>query len=249
MTDNPFSTANKFADNPEPRCPVVLLLDRSGSMAGESINQLNQGLGAFFEEIKKDALAALRVEVALITFGGQVKAFDLNGATPTEIKAADANGSTIFTGAYQLTTPPILTTDGQTPMGAAVELGLRIIRECKEFYKQNGITYYRPWMFLITDGEPTDSKIWELAAEHSKQEEGRKGVLFYGVGTDGANFENLARFSNTPPLRLKGLAFRELFQWLSNSLSTVALTDPANTATQVALPPIGAWGQVNTTSN
>jgi hypothetical protein len=41
----PFAIAN-FAENPEPRCPCLLLLDRSGSMAGQRIRELNDGLGA-----------------------------------------------------------------------------------------------------------------------------------------------------------------------------------------------------------
>jgi len=37
----------EFQDNPEPRCPVVLLLDTSGSMAGKPIDELNAGLQDF----------------------------------------------------------------------------------------------------------------------------------------------------------------------------------------------------------
>ena len=38
---------DSFADNPEPRCPCVLLLDVSGSMQGQPISELNQGLIVF----------------------------------------------------------------------------------------------------------------------------------------------------------------------------------------------------------
>jgi len=55
-----FDTA-EFADNPEPRCPCVLLLDTSGSMEGDSINALNAGLVTFREELGKDEQALLRV--------------------------------------------------------------------------------------------------------------------------------------------------------------------------------------------
>jgi hypothetical protein len=34
----------EFAENPEPRCACVLLLDTSGSMAGEKIDALNEGI-------------------------------------------------------------------------------------------------------------------------------------------------------------------------------------------------------------
>ena len=62
----------EFADNREPRCPVILLLDTSGSMDGSPISALNQGIRLFKEEVEDDDTASLRVEVAIITFGGSV---------------------------------------------------------------------------------------------------------------------------------------------------------------------------------
>jgi uncharacterized protein YegL len=58
----------EFAENPDPRCPCILLLDVSSSMAGASIDALNQGLKAFQREVSQDAIAARRVEVAIVTF-------------------------------------------------------------------------------------------------------------------------------------------------------------------------------------
>ncbi|MCC7107596.1 MAG: hypothetical protein IT307_20865, partial [Chloroflexi bacterium] len=55
--------------------------------------------------------------------------------------------------------------------------------------------------------------------------------------------KTLARFSDQrPPLKLKGLAFRELFQGLSKSLTAIAQSRPGE---QAALPPVG-WAQVDT---
>ena len=64
----PFS-AVEFAENPEPRCACLLLLDNSGSMSGAPIQQLNEGLRAFQEDLSADALASKRVEVGIVTFG------------------------------------------------------------------------------------------------------------------------------------------------------------------------------------
>jgi len=72
LTRSRFGT-NSFAENPEPRVPCVLLLDVSGSMAGQSINELNAGLVTYKDELAADALAAKRVEVAVVTFGGEVQ--------------------------------------------------------------------------------------------------------------------------------------------------------------------------------
>jgi uncharacterized protein YegL len=65
----PIGNNADFAINAEPRCPVVLLLDNSGSMSGQPIQQLNEGVAVFKQSVEQDALAALRVEVAIVSFG------------------------------------------------------------------------------------------------------------------------------------------------------------------------------------
>jgi uncharacterized protein YegL len=230
----------EFADNPEPRCPVVLLLDVSGSMSGRKIDELNQGLQEFDRALKADRLAALRVEVAVITFGGQVRALDVRGGGQKEIPFDSDQAFVTIDGFV----PPALSAGGETPMGEAVRRALAMVRERKEIYKRNGADYFRPWIFLITDGQPNDSG-WEAVPDLVKEEERRKGLLFYAVGVEGADMQTLNRFSDErQPLKLKGLAFRELFQWLSKSLSAVAQSRPGE---QVALPAVG-WGQVDTSS-
>jgi uncharacterized protein YegL len=68
MEQRPFGNA-EFAENPENRCPVLFLLDNSGSMQGRPIDELNSGLQVFRDELFADSLAAKRVEVAIVTFG------------------------------------------------------------------------------------------------------------------------------------------------------------------------------------
>ncbi len=198
----------EFADNPEPRCAVALALDTSGSMSGDKIAELNEGLREFDKALKGDPLASLRVEVALVTFGGAVQTADFVTADQFQ--------------------PPALSASGGTPMGQAVQQALTLLRERKETYKRNGVDYFRPWLFLMTDGEPTDT--WETAAEQARQEETRKGVSVYGVGVEGANLQTLARFCppERPPLLLRGLAFKDLFVWLSKSLSAVSQSRPGS---------------------
>jgi len=61
-----------FAINPEPRCACLLVLDTSGSMEGERIDALNEGLQTFQDALRQDELAAKRVEVGILTFGDTV---------------------------------------------------------------------------------------------------------------------------------------------------------------------------------
>ena len=239
MTDEHLQQV-EFVQKPEPRCPVVLVVDVSGSMAGKPIAELNQGLQDFAQTLKSDPLAALRVEVALITFGGAVRALDVRNAGQTEIPF-DAQNAFVTIDAFQ---PPALAASGETPMGEALRRTLALVRDRKAIYKQNGSDYFRPWVFLITDGRPNDAG-WEAVPDLVKEEERRKGLIFYAVGVEGADMKTLARFGeDRPPMKLRGLAFREMFQWLSKSLSAVAASRPGE---QVSLPAVG-WGQVDTAS-
>ena len=190
----------EFADNPEPRCACLLLLDTSGSMQGAKIEQLNAGLKEFARQLRSDSMAAKRVEVAIVTFG------------PVRVEQAFVTADTFLA--------PQLEADGETPMGAAIERAIEMVSQRKKAYRANGIGYYRPWIFMISDGEPTDdiSKARMLV----RTGEAKKSFMFYAVGVENADIGKLAQVAVRQPLRLKGLSFGRLFVWLSDSLSTVS---------------------------
>ena len=245
---SPFASV-ELATNPEPRCPCVLLIDVSGSMsevvgdAGKDlgytvqqdgqtyravsggttrIDKVNEGLKAYQADLLTDSLAMQRVEVSVITFGGSVET-----VVP-------------FVSASQFTAPT-LTTNGETKMGAAILQAIDAIEERKTLYKQNGLHYYRPWIFFITDGEPTDA--WKVAAEKVREGETNKKFAFFAVGVEGANFDILKQISVREPLHLKGYSFREMFVWLSQSQRSVSHSTPGQ-EDQVKLTAPTGWANL-----
>lgn len=213
----------EFAENPEPRCPCLLLLDTSTSMRGRPIAELNEGLRAFGSSLAADDMAMQRVELGIVTFG------------PVRVEAEFQSAETF--------SPPVLEANGDTPLGAAIVRGLDMLEARKRKYKEAGVSYYRPWVFLITDGAPTDD--CRAAAERVRRGDSNAGKAFsfFAVGVQGADMAALASICSEgrPPLSLKGLQFRELFQWLSSSLGGVAKSQPGQL---VPLAPPSGWAAV-----
>ena len=213
----------EFVDNPENRCPVLLLLDTSGSMAGPAIEELNRGIASFKEDVLKDSQASLSVDLAVVTFGGTVKKIQ-DFVTVDEF------------------TPPLLKPNGYTPMGEAIEYALDLIEDRKVAYKNHGIQYYRPWIFMITDGAPTDA--WTSASQRLLQAENERRLLFFAVGVQGADMDKLRQIASPerPPIFLNGLDFRSLFLWLSSSMKRVST---GKIGDSISLPPV-SWGTIST---
>ena len=198
----------EFADNANERTPCVLVLDCSGSMRGEPIKQLNAGLQALEKELKEDIDASSRVQILIIKAYGK----------------DDVQICSDWTDAMNFSAP-IMEASGLTPLGKAMETALQKIEEQKCLYDSCGITSKRPWIFLISDGEPTDYA-WEESAEICRYAQKNKKVVIHAIGTQGANLDKLAKFSLLPPKRLTGLKFTEFFLWLSRSVSCVSKAAP-----------------------
>ena len=214
-----FEEVSDFATNPEPRVPCLLLLDVSVSMRGRPLQELNEGLQAFRDELASDSLAMQRVEVGIVTFG------------PVQIVTPFTTAGAFY--------PPTLTEQGDTPLGEAIRVGLEMIEQRKSEYRAAGLPAFRPWCFLITDGGPTDE--WKSAAAAVREAEANKKVAFFAVGVQGARMDILSQISVRQPLALDGLKFRELFQWLSASMKSVSQSTPG---TEVALIAPSGWASV-----
>lgn len=218
--------------SPNQRTPCVLILDASGSMnsvgpSGKTkIQALNEGIKALEKALREDDMALTRVQLAIVSVGGP---------------ANDADIMMDWTDAINFQAFP-LTTGGATPLGKGLQLGLDLIEQGKQNLRSAGISYTRPWMMVITDGDPTDDRtFWLNAARECKAAEAAKKVEVFCIGVEGANLQTLSDLSSKPPLMLDGVKFRELFVWLSSSLSAASRSRPGDT---MQLPSTDVWRNV-----
>jgi len=210
-------------ENFEQKCLCVLVVDVSASMAGEAIQQLNNGLKEFQKEVLNDFVASQRLEIALVTFGNSAQ---------TLVQPTLANQIEM----------PTLVANGGTKLVDGVRTALALIEERKKWYKETGQNYYRPMTVLITDGEPDpDQDVSGLSQEVGSAIASKK-TLFYSLGVKGYNHQKLAQINATPPpLPLDGYKFSEFFKWLSNSIGIITKSKEGDV---LRLPSTNDWTQI-----
>ena len=200
------------------RLPVYLLVDTSGSMKGEPITAANNGLQSMIATLKQDPFALESVYMSIITFDREV-----NEILPlTELEILETP---------QLTAPD----SGPTLMGKALEVLLGkidrdIIRNCPE---QKGD--WRPLLFVITDGKPSDKAVYKEMTEKMKS------YKFAAIVACAAGQE-----AQTEPLKMltdhvyslatmDGASFTQFFKWVSQSIAQG--TTKGTSSSSIMLPP------------
>lgn len=192
------------------KVPVCLVLDTSGSMTDSigwnrsKIDELNKHYSEFLGFIRKDERARQICDLSVITFGDSVDV--VNGYSNIE---------TIKETKFQA--------NGPTPMGKAMKKAYELLELRRSYYKQNDIQHYKPIVFLMSDGEPTDD-YGPFAAEFSKKVDEKKVVIIpIMIGKD-PSIKALKAFSpRYQPKRITSTDdFTMLFRVLSSSVSNPA---------------------------
>ena len=101
-----------------------------------------------------------------------------------------------------------------------------MVEDRKAWYKETGQKYYRPWIVVMTDGEPygnraSQSDIDNISSRVAADTAAKKYFMM-GIGVGEANMELLGKMCGGKALPLSGTKFTEFFKWLSNSLSMVS---------------------------
>ena len=153
----------------KPRLPVenteeqhlacAILIDTSGAMAGYE-DKLYEALAAMKQAIEDDDIARERIEICLICFNDDVREeYPWGPISEMDIPRIKCNG-------------------GQSTH-AAVEFALRRVEERKADYKKNGVTYMRPWLWLLSNGgsDDDDNGSFQALLEALK----KRQLKFFGV--------------------------------------------------------------------
>jgi uncharacterized protein YegL len=206
------------------RMPVYLLLDVSGSMSGPAITAVEQGVQLLHNELLGQPQAVEMVHLSVITFGSSAN--QIIPLTPI----------TSFT-------PPPLSAGGATALGAALrELGRALDREITPTTATKKGDY-KPLVFLLTDGEPTDSWEPELTALNSRREKKAGSIIALGCG-DSVNTGVLRQITGSVLLMTDVTPdnLRAFFKWVSASVTTAsksAATPSSGDAATLPPPPSG----------
>jgi len=192
------------------RLPVYLMLDTSGSMAGAPIQALRLGVEQFKKEVEGDPFAKESVYVGIITFGGEAE-FITKGLISFEE----------FYGEFQTES---LSANGQTPLGQALWLLVESLdKDVKSSVKGGEKGDWKPLVYILTDGEPTDE--WRQPHEVILNRQTKKviNVITVGCGPR-VNQQNLKDIVIGPTFNMDNdeASFKKFFQWVSQSVKAAS---------------------------
>lgn len=201
------------------RLPVYLVLDTSGSMYGEPIEAVKNGVQTLISTLRSDPYALETAFISIITFNTSAQQVtSLTELASFQQPTIDAGGCTALGGALELLAQKI---DAEVTKTTAEQKG-----------------DWKPLVFLMTDGEPTDD-ITHGLAEFRKRKTGM--VVACAAGT-GANTNTLKQITeNVVSLDTADSAtIKAFFKWVSASISTSSINlekGEGETSDMSELPP------------
>ena len=218
--------------NPNQRTLCALVLDASGSMNTRTSNgrtrleELNLGIESLYNDLMADPVASDRVVLSIIVVGGP------SGGSEVLMEWTDVKEFVPFP----------LSAGGTTPLGEGMLKALDLVEKGKQRLKNDGVGYLRPWIMIITDGEPTDSdSTWLNACNATKDAEAKNKCVIFPIAVDGANTSKLNELTSAKINLMNAVKFNELFLWLSASLSAASSSTPGAT---IQLPKTDPWAGV-----
>lgn len=184
------------------RLPIYLLIDSSGSMHGEPIQAVNVGISAMLSALRQDPFALETVHIAVITFDREVKELlPLTGIDTAQINDIE------------------LPRSGATHLGEGLDFVAQRVQT--QVIKTTETTRgdYRPMLFVMTDGAPSDLMAFKEAIPKIKACHFSE-IIACAVGPK-ANQTYLTQFADRVVSleTLDSAGFAQFFQWVSDSIA------------------------------
>lgn len=199
----------------EPHMACLLLLDTSGSMGGDPIRELNEGLNKFKLDVCEDKTTRDVLDIAIVEFNSGLNV--VQEFVPIEYME-----------------PVNLEARGGTNMSPAIQKSIDMVNERSRFYRRSGTEPYKPWIIMISDGAPQDD-ITEIVKVIQDMEQNEK-LKFFSLGVEGYDSQTLHRLSGPKVMKLKGYDFSSFFDWVNKSMRSVSVSSPGEKPKGVPLP-------------
>ncbi|WP_320150559.1 VWA domain-containing protein [uncultured Tolumonas sp.] len=188
---------------------IILMLDGSGSTHGQANHDLNEALKRFLIQIKENHKMRQSIEISIVEFNS-----DAHILLESQL-AADIDQM------------PEVNAEGGTEMQAGIEMALDLVTKRKQEYRELGMSYHRPLLLLLTDGEPnTKNGLTELAERIRIDTTNKKySFLGFGIGdqADMTVIQNLNGYvdgKQMPALKISDSThLGDFVDWLSRSVS------------------------------
>jgi uncharacterized protein YegL len=178
----------------------IFAIDVSGSMRGNNIQTVNKFFNDFFSWVHDEEELMVKLEVAIMQYDEEVSIL----REPRLLEDGEL--------------PPTLTERGSvTETVMAIEEAIKLVEDRKAFYRSTGQCYYRPWIIVMTDGEPygnkaTQADIDAISLRIKKDIVVKKyNILGVGIGDD-FNTEVLNKITCGNFISMNSFNFHLLFR-------------------------------------
>ena len=202
------------------RLPVYLLIDTSGSMRGEAIHAVNNGLQTMMASLRQDPHALDSVHMSLITFDKDVNLiFGLTELSNVQLP--------------EITTPE----SGPTFLGEAIKLLIQQVDKEVAVSNEESKGDWMPLLFVMTDGKPSDLQIFDEQYPLLKKK--NFGSIVACAAGPKAKEEYLQKFADHVVTldTTDANAFQQFFKWVSASVSVGNQSIGATDAMVLPPPP------------
>ena len=211
-----MQTLNDFVMQKPRPLPVIVAVDRSGSMGADGkIDALNLALKNFINSLQGDSNSNVEIQLSLYSFGSDTATCDIP-----------------LTPANDISDVPVYDASGRTPMGMAFK-EMRELIENRELIPSRA---YKPTIVIITDGIPTDDYQTEMVKLIKDGRSSKAFRMAMAIGED-ADRDMLSEFVSEPEYLVSGDKARDIVKFFKYVTMSVTSRTSSQSPDNPVIPP------------